>query len=289
MIKTIDPKSIPVPELHGILLGSIAPRPIAFASTVDIDGNVNLSPFSFFNVFSANPPILIFSPARRVKGNTTKHTLDNVHEVKETCISVVNYKMVQQMSLSSTEYEKGVNEFIKAGLTEEPSKKIRPPRVKESPVSFECIVKEVQPLGVEGGAGNLVICEVVLIHIDEAILDENGKPDPFKMDFVSRMGGDWYSRATPENIFKVVKPIRNKGIGIDQLPISIKTSSVLTGNDLAMLANVETLPTLENLIRAISKEEIEQLKSLDVDGRHKEAHQYLEAGNPDKAWLSLLV
>ena len=288
-MKTIDPKSISVPELHGILLGSIAPRPIAFASTVDKEGNVNLSPFSFFNVFSANPPILIFSPARRVKGNTTKHTLDNVHEVKETCISIVNYAMVQQMSLSSTEYDKGVNEFIKAGLTEEPSDKIKPPRVKESPVSFECIVKDIQPLGDEGGAGNLVVCEVVLIHIDESILDENGKPDPFKIDAVARMGGDWYSRTTGDTIFKVTKPIRNKGIGIDQLPISIKTSSVLTGNDLAMLANVGTMPTLESLSEAISEEELQNLKLRSTDARHKEAHNYLEAGEPDKAWISLLV
>jgi len=180
MIKTIDPKSISIPELHGILLGSISPRPIAFVSTVDKDGNVNLSPFSFFNVFSANPPILIFSPARRVKGNTTKHTLDNVHEVKQACISIVTYDMVQQVSLSSTEYDQGVNEFIKSGLTEEASEKIKPPRVKESPVSFECVVKEIQPLGTDGGAGNLVICEVVLIHLDEAILDENNKIDPIK-------------------------------------------------------------------------------------------------------------
>jgi len=288
-MKTIDPKSISVPELHGILLGAIAPRPIAFASTVDKEGNVNLSPFSFFNVFSANPPILIFSPARRVKGNTTKHTLDNVHEVKETCISVVNYSMVQQMSLSSTEYDKGVNEFIKSGLTEVPSEKIKPPRVKESPVSFECIVKEIQPLGEEGGAGNLVICEVVLIHIDEAILDDNGKPDPFKIDAVARMGGDWYSRSNSNNIFKVEKPLRTKGIGIDQLPISIKTSSVLTGNDLAMLANVEVLPTLETLADTISEDELVKLKLVAADAKHAEAHKYLAEGNTTKAWISLLA
>jgi flavin reductase (DIM6/NTAB) family NADH-FMN oxidoreductase RutF len=289
MHKTIDPKSLSVPELHGILLGSIAPRPIAFASTVDKEGTVNLSPFSFFNVFSAKPPILIFSPARRVRGNTTKHTLDNVHEVRETCISVVNYDMVQQVSLSSTEYDKGVNEFIKAGFTAEPSERIKPPRVKESPVSFECIVKEIQPLGAEGGAGNLVICEVVLIHIDENILDENGKIDPFKVDSVARMGGNWYCRASSENIFEVAKPLRQKGIGIEQLPIAIKSSNVLTGNDLAILANVEKLPTLESYPNIIDSAEVDRIKSLLVDDRHKEAQTFLRKGLVGEAWVSLLV
>ena len=289
MIKTIDPKSISIPELHGILLGSIAPRPIAFASTVDNEGNVNLSPFSFFNVFSANPPILIFSPARRVRGNTTKHTLDNVHEVKETCISIVTYDMVQQVSLSSTEYDKGVNEFIKAGFTEEPSERIKPPRVKESPVSFECIVKEIQPLGEEGGAGNLVICEVVLIHIDESILDENGKIDPFKVDSVARMGGNWYCRANGDNIFEVVKPLQQKGIGIDQLPIAIKSSNILTGNDLALLANVEELPTLASYTNIIDQADREKIKLLSVDNRHKEVQSFLKKGLIGEAWVSLLV
>ncbi len=289
MTKTIDPKSISVPELHGILLGSIAPRPIAFASTVDNEGNVNLSPFSFFNVFSANPPILIFSPARRVRGNTTKHTLDNVHEVKETCISIVNYNMVQQVSLSSTEYDKGVNEFIKAGFTEEPSERIKPPRVKESPVSFECIVKEIQPLGEEGGAGNLVICEVVLIHLDQAILDENGKIDPFKVDSVARMGGNWYCRANSDNIFEVVKPLQQKGIGIDQLPIAVKSSNILTGNDLAILANVEELPTLASYPNIIDPAERERIKLLSVDNRHKEVQTLLKNGLIGEAWVSLLV
>jgi flavin reductase (DIM6/NTAB) family NADH-FMN oxidoreductase RutF len=289
MIKTIDPKSISIPELHGILLGSIAPRPIAFASTVDTEGNVNLSPFSFFNVFSANPPILIFSPARRVRGNTTKHTLDNVHEVKETCISIVNYNMVQQVSLSSTEYDQGINEFIKAGFTEEASEIIKPPRVKESPVSFECIVKEIQPLGEEGGAGNLVICEVVLIHIDETILDENGKIDPFKVDSVARMGGNWYCRANNDNIFEVVKPLQQKGIGIDQLPIAVKSSNILTGNDLAILANVEELPTLASYPNIIDPAKRERIKLLSVDNRHKEVQSFLKNGLIGEAWVSLLV
>lgn len=289
MMKTIDPKSISTPELHGILLGSIAPRPIAFASTVDRDGNVNLSPFSFFNVFSANPPILIFSPARRVKGNTTKHTLDNVHQVKEVCINVVNYAMVQQVSLSSTEYAQGINEFVKAGLTEEPSERIKPPRVQESPVSFECVVKDILPLGTEGGAGNLVICEVVLIHLDEAILNEDGKIDPLKVNLVARMGGDWYCRTDADNIFEVTKPLRQKGIGIDQLPIAIKSSSVFTGNDLAKLANVETLPVHTSYINIITREEIERLQSLSVDDRHAYAQALLRKDQLEKAWASLLV
>lgn len=288
-MKTIDPKSIPVPELHGILLSSIAPRPIAFASTVDLKGNVNLSPFSFFNVFSANPPILIFSPARRVRDNTTKDTLDNVHELKEVCISVVNYDMVQQVSLSSTEYEKGVNEFVKSGFTEMPSKKITPPWVKESPVSYECIVKDIQPLGSEGGAGNLVICEVVLIHINENILDLNGKIDPRKLDPVARMGGNWYSRANANNIFEVAKPLQTKGIGIDNLPDEIKTSTILTGNSLAMLANVDAIPDPEKIKEKFSQQELEILGGLEGDYRHKKAQEYLLENEVDKAWLTLLL
>jgi flavin reductase (DIM6/NTAB) family NADH-FMN oxidoreductase RutF len=289
MTKTIDPKSISVPELHGILLGSIAPRPIAFVSTVDSLGQVNLSPFSFFNVFSANPPILIFSPARRVQGNTTKHTLDNVHEVKEACISVVTYEMVQQVSLSSTEYERGVNEFVKAGFTEVVSEKITPPRVQESPVSFECVVKDIQPLGEEGGAGNLVICEVVLIHLDDKILDPQNKIDPHKLNLAARMGGNWYTHTNSDNLFEVTKPLRTHGIGIDQLPDEIRTSKTLTGNDLALLANVEEIPKIETLVNLVAKQELVILRSLQGDFRHQKAHQYLVAGEVDHAWLTLLV
>ena len=288
-MKTIDPKSIPVPELHGILLSSIAPRPIAFASTVDLKGNVNLSPFSFFNVFSANPPILIFSPARRVRDNTTKDTLDNVHELKEVCISVVNYDMVQQVSLSSTEYEKGVNEFVKSGFTEMPSEKITPPWVKESPVSYECKVKDIQPLGSEGGAGNLVICDVVLIHINENILDLNGKIDPRKLDPVARMGGNWYSRANANNIFEVAKPLQTKGIGIDNLPDEIKTSTILTGNSLAMLANVDAIPDPEKIKEQFSQQELGILGGLQGDYRYKKAQEYLLENEVGKAWLTLLL
>ena len=240
-MKTIDPKAVSTAALHGYMLGAVTPRPIAFASTIDSAGNVNLSPFSFFNVFSANPPIMIFSPARRGRDNTTKHTYENVLQVKEVVINIVNYDIVQQMSLSSTEYGKGVNEFEKAGLTPLASQTIKPPRVAESPVQFECRVNEVISLGTEGGAGNLVICEVLKMHINEAVLDADGKIDPVKLDAVSRMGGNWYSRAK-QGMFEVPKPLSRLGIGFDQLPEAIRTSKLLTGNDLAMLANVEVLP-----------------------------------------------
>lgn len=243
MYKRIDPKEVSTGVLHSYLLGAIAPRPIAFASTIDKEGKVNLSPFSFFNVFGANPPILIFSPARRGRDNTVKHSYENVLEVPEVTINIVDYAMVQQMSLASTEYPKGVNEFVKAGLTEIPSEKVKPPRVANAPASFECKVLQVLPTGIEGGAGNLIICEVVLVHIAERVLDANGKVDPFKLDAVARMGGDWYCRANGDALFTVPKPLEKIGIGIDQLPNEIRLSKVLTGNELAMLANIEALPS----------------------------------------------
>lgn len=240
--RTYNPSDLKVMELQGLLQGAVAPRPICFASTIDKEGNVNLSPFSFFNMFSTKPPILIFSPARRGRDNTTKHTLENVLEVPEVCINVVNYDMVQQMSLSSTEYPKGVNEFVKAGFTEESSILIKPPRVKESPVQFECVVNQVVPLGNEGGAGNLIICEIKLFHINPDVLNAVGKIDQQKIDLVARLGGDWYSRAHGEALFEVPKPLTTLGIGVDQLPANIRNSSVLSGNDLGMLGNVEQLP-----------------------------------------------
>ena len=230
---TIDPREIPTPKLHGYLLGAVSPRPICFASTVDKEGLVNLSPYSFFNVFSANPPVMIFSPARRVRDNTTKHTLENVHQTREVVINIVSYNMVQQMSLSSTEYPKEVNEFVKAGFTEIASEVVKPPRVKEAPVQFECKVNEIVALGNEGGAGNLVICEVVKLHLNENILDENGRIDPLKIDTVARMGGNWYSRAK-SGLFEVEKPLTTLGIGVDALPEGIRFSKVLSGNDLGM-------------------------------------------------------
>jgi flavin reductase (DIM6/NTAB) family NADH-FMN oxidoreductase RutF len=250
---SIDPNSISTSQLHSILLTAIAPRPIAFASTVDKSGEVNLSPFSFFNVFSSNPPILIFSPARRVRDNTTKHTLQNAEETKEVVINIVNYPIVEQMSLASTEYDKGVNEFVKSGLTEVPSIKVKPPRVKESPVSFECAVENIIHLGDEGGAGNLVICKVVYIHIDNSFLDEKGSLDTKKLDLVARLGGSWYARITEESLFEIPKPLETKGIGVDNLPKHIFKTNILTGNNIGRLGNYETIP---------SKNELEQVKSL---------------------------
>lgn len=279
----VDPKEISVAKMHGYLLGAVSPRPIAFASTIDNEGNVNLSPFSFFNCFGANPPILVFSPARRGRDNTTKHTYENVLEVNEVVINIVNYAMVEQMSLASTEYPKGVNEFEKAGFTAVQSEKIKPPRVKEAPVSFECKVIEVKPLGDQGGAGNLVICEVLLAHINEDILDENGTIDPFKIDTVARMGGNWYCRANGDALFEIAKPLTTLGIGVDTIPEEIRNSEILTGNDLGKLGNIETLP---------SKEEIAEFsKELNINNR-EEAHQiaknYLAEGEVENAWKVLL-
>ena len=268
-MKTIDPKAVSTAALHGYMLGAVTQRPIAFASTIDPAGNVNLSPFSFFNVFSANPPIMIFSPARRGRDNTTKHTYENVLQVKQVVINIVNYDIVQQMSLSSTEYGKGVNEFEKAGLTPLASQTIKPPRVAESPVQFECRVNEVISLGTEGGAGNLVICEVLKMHINEAVLDPDGKIDPVKLDAVSRMGGNWNGRAK-QGIFEVPKPLSRLGIGFDQLPEAIRTSKLLTGNDLAKLANVEVLPkgakAIVNLEQHIAQEAQKRLALDDIQG-----------------------
>ena len=272
---SILPQDVSTAKLHGYLLGAVAPRPIAFASTIDDDGNVNLSPFSFFNVFSANPPILIFSPARRVRDNTTKHTLENVIANKEVVINIVSYDMVQQMSLSSTEYAKGVNEFEKGGFTEIASSLIKPPRVAESPVQFECKVNDVIALGTEGGAGNLIICELVKLHLDEKILDAEGKIDPMKIDAVARMGGNWYNRSR-EGIFEVPKPLSTLGIGVDALPREIRQSPILTGNDLGMLGNVESLPKEANSYINASEE------------MHKLAQQELLRGNVSEAWKLLV-
>lgn len=242
-MKTISPQDLNNFELQTLLQTAIAPRPIALASTVDKDGNVNLSPFSFFNMFSSNPPVVIFSPARRVRDNTTKHTLENVLEVPEVVIGIVNYKIVQQISLSSTEYGKEVNEFLKAGLTMKDADLVQPKLIEECPVNLECKVLEVKHLGTEGGAGNLVICEVIKIHVREEYLNEQGTLDQKKLDLVARLGGNWYSRNNADNLFEVPKPLVTKGIGFDRLPDSIKLSTIFTGNDLGMLANTEELPS----------------------------------------------
>ncbi|MBW8361009.1 MAG: flavin reductase family protein [Kaistella sp.] len=241
-MKTISPKDLNNLQLQTILQTAIAPRPIALASTVDKDGKVNLSPFSFFNLFSSNPPVVIFSPARRVRDNTTKHTLQNVLEVPEVVIGIVNYKIVQQISLASTEYEKGVNEFVKSGLTMKDADLVHPKLIEECPVNLECRVLEVKHLGTEGGAGNLVICEIVKIHVREEYLNAEGNLDQKKLDLVARLGGNWYSRNNEDNLFEVPKPLVTKGIGFDRLPDEIKYSKVFTGNDLGMLANTEELP-----------------------------------------------
>ena len=238
---TIDPKEISAGKLHRYLLGAIGPRPIAFASTIDAQGRPNLSPFSFFNVFGSNPPTLIFSPARRGRDNTVKHTYNNVKAVDEVVINIVNYDIVQQMSLSSTEYAEGINEFEKAGFSMLKSELVRPFRVAESPVQFECKVKQVIETGQEGGAGNLVICEVLKMHINKHILDEDGFIDQHKIDLVARMGGNWYTRANP-GMFEVPKPLSSLGIGVDAIPAEIRESKILTGNDLGKLGNVEALP-----------------------------------------------
>ncbi|MEX1189593.1 MAG: flavin reductase family protein [Bacteroidia bacterium] len=287
----VDPSEISTGRLHAIMLGAIAPRPIAFASTIDKNGRVNLSPYSFFNAFGSNPATLIFSPARRVRDNTIKHTLENVMEVPEVVINVVNYDMVQQMSLSSTEYPKGVSEFAKSGFTEEPSLKVKPPRVKESPVQFECKVKDVIHLGDQGGAGNLIVCEIVLVHVNDLVLDANHGIDQQKIDLVSRMGGNWYCRAHGAALFEVEKPISSLGIGVDSIPDSIRFSPILTGNNLGMLGNVEELPdkVAVETFRNSSERDVLMNSAPSADfALHRVAAKLLDEGEVRKAWLLLL-
>ena len=273
-MKTISPKDLNNLQLQTLLQTAISPRPIALASTIDRDGNVNLSPFSFFNLFSTNPPVVIFSPSRRVRDNTTKHTLENVHEVGEVVIGIVNYKIVQQISLASTEYEKEVNEFVKAGLTMKDADLVKAKLIEECPVNLECKVLEIKSLGTEGGAGNLVICEVLKIHVREEYLNEEGNLDQKKLDLVARLGGNWYSRNNEKNLFEVPKPLVTKGIGFDLLPNEIKYSNIFTGNDLGMLANTEQLPE-----GSFSNDE----------NIHSEARKFLLLNNIEEAWKILTV
>ncbi|MBF7092943.1 flavin reductase family protein [Flavobacterium sp. ALJ2] len=287
---SIDPKEIPTAKLQGYLQSAVGPRPIAFASTIDKDGKPNLSPFSFFNVFSANPPILVFSPSRRVRDNSIKHTLINAEATREVVINVVNYDIVQQTSLASTEYADGVNEFIKSGLTQIPSDIVKPYRVKESPVQFECKVTQIIPLGAEGGAGNLILCEVVKIHIHEAILDKNGAIDQYKIDLVSRLGSNWYSRSN-QGLFEVEKPLTTLGVGVDAVPDFVKTSSVFDGNDLGKLGNIEALPTTEE-VSIFVKENFSVKGVLSSDDEvkvHQEAKKYLNENDVISAWKVLLA
>lgn len=291
---SIDPKELPIPQLHGYLLGAIGPRPIAFASTIDTDGHANLAPFSFFNVFSANPPILIFSPARSGRTNTNKDTFHNVKSIAEVVINVVNFDMVHQMSLASSPYAPNEDEFTKAGFTKLPSETIRPFRVAESPVQFECVVNEVVELGQEGGAGNLVICEVKRIHVNEAVLDESGKIDQHKIDLVSRMGGNWYCRADERSMFEITKPITTCGIGFDAIPTDIRNSKILSGNDLGQLGGIEELPNetdvneyklleLSDLFVSLEDEQEKLEQAL-----HELAKKLLTENRLEEAWKTLL-
>lgn len=293
-VKTIDPKDITTPEVHRYLLGAVGPRPICFASTVDENGVNNLSPFSFFNVFSANPPILIFSPARNGRTNTTKDTYNNVKKVPEVVINIVNYSMVEQMSLSSSPYASDIDEFVKSGFTPVDSETIQPKRVQEAPVQLECKVVEVKELGDQGGAGNLVICEVTRMHIREEILDDNGNIDQFKIDLVSRMGGNWYCRSDKNSMFEITKPLTTCGIGFDQLPADIKASSVLSGNDLGKLAGVEALPNETD----VNEYKLIELSDLFMDFEddqpkleitlHERAKELLKENKIEEAWMTLL-
>ncbi len=293
MFKTINFTDGNPREVQNLLKYAIAPRPICFASTIDIEGNVNLSPFSFFNLFSTNPPVVIFSVVRRVRNNTTKHTLQNVLEVPEVVINIVDYNMVQQVSLSSCEYPKETDEFTKSGFTKEPSLLIKPPRVKESPVQMECQVLEVKSLGKEGGAGQLIICEVMMIHINKNILDENGKIIQSKINHVARLGGNWYAKINADNLFEVEKPNVELGIGFDQLPESIRNSKILTGNHLGKLANVHQVPDIEPAFDDEKLKSIFQYFSSDPIEMEKEFHSYaaelLDDGKVAAAWQVLLA
>ena len=281
-----DPCGQATTTVQQILQSAVAPRPVALVSTVNAQGDVNLSPFSFFNVFGANPPILIFSPARRVKNNTTKHTLDNALATKQVVINVVNYAIVQQMSLSSSDYPQGVNEFEKAGFTMLPSEKIQPFRVAESPVQFECKVNDVIFTGEKGGAGNLIVCEVLKIHISDQVLADDGSIDQHKIDLVARAGGSFYTRAR-DGFFEIPKPITTIGIGVDALPIEIKNSKVLTGNNLGLLGNITQLPTQE-AVNNFGKEHPKFI-GLETTKKHTFVQEYLKNNDVESAWKVLLL
>lgn len=293
-MQSIDPKELPIPRLHQLLLGAIGPRPIAFASTIDAKGQHNLAPFSFFNVFSANPPILVFSPARSGRTGQSKDTYNNVKVVPEVVINVVNYNMVHQMSLASSPYAPEVDEFVKAGFTALPSEKIKPLRVAQAPVQFECKVNEIIELGQEGGAGNLIICEVVQIHLDPNILNEQGLIDQHKIDLVARMGGDWYCRADQNSMFEIKKPITTCGIGYDALPADIKNSTILSANDLGQLAGIEALPNETDVNEYKLIELAPLFLELEDDAPalecalHQRAKELLLQNELEAAWLTLL-
>ena len=286
---TLNPQDEKTARIHAIMLGAIAPRPIALVSTMGENGIPNLSPFSFYNCFGAKPPLLIFSPARRVRDNTIKHSLQNVMANKEVVINAVTYEMVNQISLASSEFPEGINEFEKSGLTAIPSVCVKPFRVKESPVQFECMVKDIIVTGTEGGAGNLVICEIMLIHVDEKVLNEAGKIDPFKIDLVARMGDVWYCRANGNSLFEVEKPHTKIGIGVDAMPIEIRMSKILSGNDLGKLGNIEQLPDSKEveIYKALHLQSLEQIQN--EDHTHQYAKTLLSEGKTEDAWKVLLM
>lgn len=294
MTKTIDPDIHP--QFDNLLKFAIAPRPICFASTIDKSGRVNLSPFSYFNLMSHRPPICIFSPLRRMRDGTTKHTLENIREVPEVVINIVNHAMVEQQSLASTEYPKEVNEFDKSGFTPVAAELVTPPRVAESPVQLECKVRQVIELADIPGAGNLVVAEVIRMHVHENLLDDDGRMDQAELDLVARLGGDWYCRVTAANLFEVAKPLRSRGIGVDQLPQHIRLSPVLTGNHLGQLGNVEVPPTEDEADALRSDPEIREILDTFIGDKatlqihlHRKAAALLDAGEVAKAWKTLLL
>jgi len=288
----LELQKLSIPDRQNYLQHAIAPRPICFASTIDSKGNINLSPFSFFNLFSINPPIAVFSPSRRGRDGSTKHTYQNVLDVPEVVINIVDYEMVQQTSLASCEFPKEVNEFYKAGFTEEPATRVRPPMVKEAKVKLECKVLEVKPLGELGGAGNLIICEVMLMHIDDTILNEKGMIDQTKLHHVARLGGDWYCRVDASNLFQVEKPNVKLGVGFDALPASVRASKILSGNDLGLLANVHEMPQIDTSFEDDHLKQIVQYYSVNPEEMEKEIHLYakklLTEGKVMQAWQVLL-
>lgn len=289
----LDLTVLPLPQRQNYLQHAIAPRPICFASTIDKAGNVNLSPFSFFNLFSITPPVVIFSPSRRGRDNTTKHSFENVLEVPEVVINIVDYDMVQQVSLASCDFPKGINEFIKAGFKEQPATRVRPPMVQESKIKMECRVLEIKPLGTQGGAGNLVICEVLIMHIDDSVLNDAGMIDQLKLNHVARLGGDWYCKVDNTNLFSVAKPNVNRGIGIDHLPENIRYSKILTGNHLGQLGNVYELPVINPSFHDDTLKHIFQYYSISPEEMEKELHLYakqlLDNGKVQEAWQVLLA
>jgi flavin reductase (DIM6/NTAB) family NADH-FMN oxidoreductase RutF len=282
---TLDPAQLKPSEFHGWFLGAVIPRPIALVSSQDEDGNVNLSPFSFFNCFGVNPPILVFSPSRRGRDNTTKHTYENLREVPEAVVHIVNYSIVQQASLASTDYPRDTDEFLKAGFTPVASHRVKPPRVQEAPVAMECEVVDIIPTGEGGGAGNLVICKVVLMHVSEHVVGQNGRIDPFKLDAVARLGQDWYCRVTGETIFAVPRPNVVMGMGIDQLPVDVRTSAVLTGNELAQLALVEEIPAVDPMF---DEPRLSGASAAGKQALHILARDLVREGNIEAAWQVLL-